>query len=222
VFATLAEASTAFERAATGRHSRFARIKLALLHARFAIATVALAYAIGLTAGGVMVHTYNGFALRYRDGLIRNAQQTSPILTQLEKGNRFTAACLDASGNAAAGLLSVIAGYGVPAAYWIAGSRGWVGGVVSVDDAHHSRLNNPHEAFYYLVTLLLQLIPYTLAGGAGSNLGFAAFGKPAWTGYHGRRVRWLLVPHEALMDAGWIYLIALPMFFVASLFEFLM
>ena len=169
MFETSTDASTAFERARTGVYNPFARVKVALFRARLGIATVALAYTVGLLAGGVMVHTHNGFALRYRDGLIRNAQQTSPILAQLEKGNRFTAACLDASGNSAAGLLSVIAGYGVPAAYWIAGSRGWVGGVVSVDDAHHSRLNNPHEAFYYLVTLILQLIPYTLAGGAGSN-----------------------------------------------------
>lgn len=91
-----------------------------------------------------------------------------------------------------------------------------------MDDAHHSRLNNPHEAFYYLVTFILDLVPYTLAGGAGANLGFAAFGKAAWTGYYGRRVKWLLIPHEALKDAGVIYLIALPKFFLASLFEFLM
>ena len=94
--------------------------------------------------------------------------------------------------------------------------------MVSVDDAHHSRLSTPYEAFYYLTTLLLQLIPYMLTGGAGVNLGIAAFARPAWTGYDGRRVKWLLIPFDAIRDAGWIYLIALPMFAVASLFEFMM
>ncbi len=212
----------ALDRALTPHRNLFDRVKLALFRARLGIATVAIAYAIGLLAGGFMVHTGNGFALRYRDRLVGGAQQSSPILAQFQKGNRLTAACLDASGNAAAGLLSVIAGYGVVSAYWVAGFRGWVGGVVSVDGAHHSRLNNSHEAFYYLVTIMLQLIPSTLAGGAGANLGFAAFGKPAWTGYKGRRVKWLLIPLEAIRDAGWIYLITLPMFLAASLFEFLM
>jgi hypothetical protein len=76
----------------------------------------------------------------------------------------------------------MIGGYGVPAGYCIAGYRGWVGGVVSVDDAHHSRLRTPYEAFYYLTTLVLQLIPYTLTGGAGVNLGIATFARPGLDG----------------------------------------
>jgi hypothetical protein len=39
--------------------------------------------------------------------------------------------------------------------------------------------------------------------------------------YQGRRVQWLLVPYQALGDAGWIYLISLPLFAAASLFEFM-
>jgi hypothetical protein len=198
------------------------RIRRALTHARLGIVTVALAYAIGLFAGGLMVHAHNRFALRYRDRLVGDAWKSSPTLAQYQKGHRVIAASLDSGGNAAAGLLSLIAGYGVPAGYWVAGYRGWVGGVVSVDENHRSRLSTRYEAFYYLTTLLLQLIPYTLAGGAGVNLGIAAFAKPRWTGYTGRRVPWLMIPFEAIGDAAWIYLIALPMFVGASLFEFLM
>jgi len=66
-----------------------------------------------------------------------------------------------------------------------------------------------HAAFYYIVTLLLQLIPYSLTGGAGVNLGIAAFASESRTGYRGPRMPWLRIPYEAILDAGWIYLISL-------------
>ncbi len=144
----------------------------------------------------------------------------SVILQNLQKGNRLRAAGLDAAGNALAGLASLGAGYFPPAGYWVTALRGWVGGVVSVDDAHHSRLSSSWEAFYYLTTLFLQLIPYSLAGGAGINLGMAAFTRRGRAAYQGPRVRWLLIPYEALGDAGWIYLASLPLFGIASIFEF--
>jgi hypothetical protein len=43
-----------------------------------------------------------------------------------------------------------------------------------VDDRHQSRLASPEPAVYYLVTLVLQLVPYTLAGGAGVALGVSS------------------------------------------------
>lgn len=129
---------------------------------------------------------------------------------------------MDAAGNAVAGLLSMVAGYGVPAGYGVAAYRGWIGGIVSVDDAHRSRLARPFPAFYYLVTLLLQLVPSSLAGGAGVSMGIAAFAGESRTGYKGPRIRWLQIPHEAIRDAGWVYLTSLPLFGIASLFEFMM
>jgi len=190
------------------------------VHARFGIKTVALAYAIGVLAGLLLAHAGNSFALRFRDRLVGSTRQNSPILRQAQKGRWVAAASLDAGSNAAAGLLSGIAGTCVPVGYWVAGYRGWVFGVVSVNNLHQSRLNTRYEAFYYITTLILQLVPYTLIGGAGVHLGIAAFARPAWTGYEGSRVRWLRIPFEAIADAGWIYLIALPMFAIASLFEF--
>ena len=201
---------------------RLVRIRRALVHARLGIKTVALAYAIGVLAGLLLAHAGNGFALRFRDQLVGNTKQNSAILRQAQKGRWIAAASLDAGSNAAAALLSGMAGACVPIGYWVAGYRGWVFGVVSVNDLHQSRLNTRYGAFYYVTTLVLQLIPYALIGGAGVNLGIAIFARPAWTGYQGRRVRWLRIPFEAIGDAGWICLIALPMFAIASLFEFAM
>src|ERR1035438_2189121 len=135
------------------------RVPRALRHARFGIWTMALAYALSVLAGMAMVHTGNQRALAFRDALVGKAQRESPILRQFQHGNRVKAAALDAAGNAAAGFLSLIAGYGVPAGYGVAAYRGWIGGVVSVNSAHRSRLARPYSAFYYLVTLLLQLVP---------------------------------------------------------------
>jgi len=190
------------------------RIARALRNARTGIGSIAITYAIAVLVGAAMANSGNSFALRFRDDLVGNAQASSPILRQLGQGNRVAAAALDAAGNAAAGLLSLIAGYGVVSGYGVAAYRGWIGGVVSVDGAHHSRVST-----YYVLTLLLQLIPYSLAGGAGVNLGIAAFTRS--TIYLGRRVPWLLVPYEAIYDAGWIYLVSLPLFAIASLYEFL-
>ena len=222
--ATLVFTNRARNRIVPAMRIRYAlqRIRRSLARARLGIITVAIAYLLGLLSGGIMVHAGNQFALGYRDRLVGKAQKESPILAQSQKGHHLAAASLDAGGNAAAGLASLLAGYCVPAGYWIALQRGWVGGVVSVDGAHRSRLSTRYEAFYYFTTLALQLIPYTLAGGAGVNLGFAAFGKPSWTGYHGARVRFLRIPYQALRDAAWIYLFTLPFFAFASWFEFTM
>jgi hypothetical protein len=97
--------------------------------------------------------------------------------------------------------------------------RGWVGGIVSVSTgpAHTSRLADPWEAFYYLLTLVLQLIPYTLAGGAGVNLGVAYFRPRPF--YQGQK--WLTLPGEAVRDVLRIYVLVVPLFFIASLWEFL-
>jgi hypothetical protein len=197
------------------------RVREALRRARFGIATVALTYAISVLAGGALVHGGNRFALGYRDRLVGRAWKESVIMRNLQQGNRLHAAALDAAGNAFGGAASLLAGYFPPAGYLVTMSRGWIGGVVAVDNDHRSRLSTPREAFYYLTTLILQLIPYSLAGGAGVNLGLASFSKRGRAVYQGRRVQWLLVPYQALGDAGWIYLISLPLFAAASLFEFM-
>jgi hypothetical protein len=192
-----------------------------LRHARFGIWTIALTYGLSVLAGLLMVHSGNRYALEFRDKLVGKAQRESVVLRQLQRGNSVAAAGMDAAGNAVAGLLSMIAGCGVPAGYGVAAYRGWIGGVVSVNAAHRSRLARPFGAFYYLVTMLLQLVPYSLAGGAGVNIGIAAFASENRTGYQGPRIQWLRIRYEAIRDAGWIYMISLPLFAIASLFEFM-
>jgi hypothetical protein len=197
----------------------FQRIRLALRRARAGIVTVALSYLLGVAAGGVLAHAGSGLALGYRDKIV-GAAQSSPILVSLRQGSHAKAAMLDALGNLGGGIASTLSGYGVVSTWGVAIFRGWVGGVVSVDGQHHSRLAHPSEAFYYLLTLLLQLIPYTLAGGAGVNMGLNAVGTYFGykSPYEGRR--WLMIPHGALADAAWIYVLVVPLFFAASAFEF--
>jgi hypothetical protein len=73
-------------------------------------------------------------------------------------------------------------------------------------------------AVYYLLTLLLQVTPYSLAIGAGVNVGVALFRPPQ----HYQTEKWLgLFPKEVLWDLGRIDLIVIPLFLVASLWEFL-
>lgn len=197
------------------------RIRRALRHSMFGIWSIGLTYILSVLVGLSMVHSGNRYGLEFRDKLVGKAQHESAILREFQRGSPAAAAGLDAAGNAVAGLLSIIAGYGIPAGYGIAAYRGWIGGIVSVDGAHRSRLASPSSAFYYLVTLLLQLVPYSLAGGAGVNLGVAAFAGVDRSGYYGPRMRFLQIPYEAISDAAWIYALSLPLFAIASLFEFM-
>lgn len=192
-------------------------IGTALKRARYPILTVASAYIISVLAGMIMVHAGNQFALSRRDAIVSKAQ-SSAILISLDQNNRLQAALLDFSGNLLGAVSTALAGLGVVTSYPIIAYRGWIGGIVSVDGSHASRLANPAEAAYYLITLVLQLIPYTLSGGAGVNLGLAMW-KPQ-SAYQGEK--WLGMPKEAIRDAFRIYLVAIPLFLLASLWEFLM
>ncbi len=65
---------------------------------------------------------------------------------------------------------------------------------------------------------MLQLVPYSLAGGVGVNLGLANLRpRPVYQG-----ARWLGLPREALLDVLRVYLLVVPLFLIASLWEFLM
>jgi uncharacterized membrane protein SpoIIM required for sporulation len=92
-----------------------------------------------------------------------------------------------------------------------------VGGIVSIDGNHVSRLASAYSAFYYLLTLTLQLIPYSLAGGIGINLGLTLYRVPP----HYIGPKWLGFPQEALRDLARVYVIIIPLFLIASLWEFL-
>jgi uncharacterized membrane protein SpoIIM required for sporulation len=194
-----------------------AQVLRAVTRARFGILAMALIYFLGVVGGMVMVQSGNAFALDQRDSLVGRAQATDPSLNALHQGNRLGAALWDFAENLVLGAVpSTIAGFSIVVPCVAAAYRGWIGGIVSVNGAHVSRLSEPAEAAYYLITLVLQLIPYTLAGGAGVNLGIAWL-RPA-AAYRGEK--WLDVPMEALRDAARIYLLVVPLFVIASMWEF--
>ena len=182
---------------------------------------IALTYFFSLLAGFGMVHAQNTFALKYRDQLIKKASASEPSLIALDRGSPFKAAILDFAANVCLGAVpTTIMGLGVVLPFAQVTFRGWVGGIVSVDDRHQSRLRNAHEGAYYLSVLLLQLIPYSITGGAGVRLGLGLLLPKGRWGYPGSK-RWLTLPAEGVLDVLRIYTLAVPLFLLASLFEFL-
>ena len=188
----------------------------ALHRARIPIFTFALTYLLAVLVGIGMVHSGNDFALSRRDVFVARAQ-TSPILKAFHEDNRLGAAFLDFGGNFLAGCANTISGLSIIVPYPIAAFRGWVVGIVSVDSSHVSRLAESKDAIYYILTVVLQMIPYSLAGGAGVNLGLSYI----WPKPHYRGEKWLRLPKEAVRDVLRIYLIIVPLFLIASLWEFL-
>ncbi|MBI5878034.1 MAG: hypothetical protein HZB53_10300 [Chloroflexi bacterium] len=187
----------------------------ALRRARFPILTIALTYFLSVVLGIVMVHTGNTFAVTYRDNIVSNAQSSS-ITVALRQDERLLAALLDSAGNLFAAIANTIGGLAVVVAYPVVAYRGWIGGIVSIDGHHVSRFTDLREAAYYLITLVLQLIPSSLTGGAGVNMGLAYLRpKPPYQG-----PKWLGIPREAILDVLRVYLVAVPLFLIASLWEF--
>jgi uncharacterized membrane protein SpoIIM required for sporulation len=187
----------------------------ALQRARVAILSVAVTYLVSVSIGMLMVHTGNEWALNYRDHIVSGAQSSSTIIA-LKDNHRLRAALLDFGGNLYGAIADTLGGLGVVFPYPLIAYRGWIGGIVSIDGSHFSRFAEPREALYYLITLTLQLIPYVLAGGAGVNMGLALWRPKSF--YQGEK--WLGVPKEAIRDAYRIYLLVVPLFLLASLWEF--
>jgi hypothetical protein len=189
----------------------------ALVRSRVPIVSLALVHLLFVLIGAAMVHTGNQFALSYRDNLVANASKNDPASLANQRGDRVTAALVDFSRNLFLGAVpSTVGGLAVVIPYPVAAHRAWVGGIVSVKSDHTSRLADLFSGLYYVSVVILQLIPYTLAGGAGVNLGLAYL-RPA-PFYRGRK--WRGLPVEALRDLLRIYLLVVPLFLVASLWEF--
>ena len=184
----------------------------ALRRARGTIYVVALTYLFSLSVGIFMVHSGNEFALSFRDRLIAEAQAGS-VLTQ---PSPLSMALADFSDNLRGAAADALGGLGVVFPFPLVAYRGWVGGIVSVDGSHASRLQNPTKAAYYLSVLLLQLTGYTLAAGAGINAGLSFWRtRPEYT------EKLLGMSVEALRDLGRIFAFVVPIFLLASLWEFL-
>lgn len=160
-----------------------------------------------------MAHSGNKFALSYRDSLVSTAQSGS-VLTQKSKLNQGLA---DFGVNSLGAGIDTVLGLGIVTPFPLVVYRGWVGGIVSVDGRHASRLTQPKQAAYYFSVVLLQLLGYSLAAGAGIHAGLSIFrARPKNAGLF-----WYRIPRQAMLDVLWIYALVLPIFLTASLWEFL-
>ncbi len=190
----------------------------ALRRSRIAILSVAAVYLLSVATGILMVHAGSRFALNYGDRLVARARQQDPAAISYREGHRLRAALWDFSRNLVLGAIpQTITGVTVVSPYGFAAYRGWVGGIVSVDGKHQSRLGGWRSGAYYLITLILQLIPYCLAGGIGVHLGleyFRNYTRPTVEKICG-------YPKQALMDVARVYILIPPLFLIASLWEFL-
>ncbi len=191
----------------------------AVRRARWPILTVAGAYALSVLVGIIMVHAGSAFALSYRDRLVSTAHQQDPAAQAASRGSSLEAALRDFASNLVVGAIpKTVGGLAIIMPYPLVAYQGWVGGIVSVRGDHTSRFNDPRSTAYYLLTLVLQLIPYSLATGVGIQAGIASL-RPSGI-YQGPK--WLgLVPREALKDIGRVYALVIPLFLIASLWEFL-
>ena len=135
---------------------------------------MALVYVLSVSAGAGMVHSGNRFALDYRDSLVTRAHRNDPAARADDAGTPTAAAAWDFARNLGlAAVPETIGGLTLVMPIGLGAYRGWVGGIVSVDRSHQSRLRHVQSALYYVVTMLLQLAAFTLAGGAGLHLGWA-------------------------------------------------
>jgi hypothetical protein len=204
--------------AQTGDWPATSRLSRAFRRARWPLAASGATYVAFLLLGIALATSGWGPAVSQRDSIVKGAQ-TSPIQTQYGQGNRLTAALLDFGANAALGAIPTsIIGLTVIGPFPIAAYRGWVGGIVSIDSGHRSRLATPSGAAYYIVTIILQLIGYVLTMAAGIHVGWTAWkirndsSAPSIAGVR--------IPWSALSDAGYLYVIAMPAFLAGSLWEF--
>jgi len=164
-----------------------------------------------------MVHSGNTFALSYRDKIVGNASTNSNVSINYKSGNKFKAAFIDFSENLFIGSIpQTFLGLGVIFPFFTTAYQGWIGGIVSIDSKHQSRLVKTRSALYYFIVLILQFIPYSLTIGSGLALGIATYNLNK-----GQKLLKYKIDKSFLKDVLNIYSLAIPMFFVASCFEFL-
>lgn len=195
------------------------KVASALYHARYPIALSAATNLIPLLLGIGMVTAGVPFAVSERDSIV-NSARGSPITSAYNRGDRLQAALLDFGSNLVLGAgATTITGISVVGPFPIAAYRGWVGGVVSIDSKHTSRLSRRDDAIYYVVTLLFQLAGYILAMAAGVHVGIAA-----WRARNDKSLRSFVgirIPWWSLRDAAWLYVLVVPLLLIGSLWEFL-
>ena len=194
-------------------------ISQALRRCRPFAASIFLTYVLSSTAGIVMAHRGNRLALARRDQVVHKAVTSDKASVAYRTGDRGVAVVADFAGNVFfAAVPQAVMGLGIVLPYFSVAQQGWIGGIVSVDAAHQSRLRSSKTAAYYFLVLLLQFIPFSLCIGAGVRCGVDLY-------RHNREGSWRFwryrIPRQSLADTGYVFAVAMPLFLVASAFEFL-
>jgi hypothetical protein len=189
----------------------------AVRQARGWILAIAFVHIAGVLGGAVMVHAGYSPALAYRDQLVDQARSSDPVSLASQRGENLRASLVEAARTQWVCVAVAVTGLTVVTPFALAAYRGWVGGIVSVDDDHNSRLRLLDQASYYLSVIFLQIIPYAMAGGAGVQLGVTYFRRARGDD----RERWLGYPKDAIWDAARIILLTVPLVLAANFWEFL-
>jgi len=195
------------------------RIRQAVIRCRIYAFSFFITYCISCSIGIWMSQEGNEMALAYRDQIVGKAIKSDQASLNYQKGNRLTAAVIDFSGNLCLSAIpQTLMGFGIVIPFFSATFHGWVGGIVSVDSAHKSRFVNLKSTMYYFLVLLLQYIPYSLALGSGIKCGIDFYNdnkKNEWSFWKFK------LQKASLLDVGYVYILVIPLFFIASCFEFI-
>ena len=195
----------------------FQSILESLNKCKFYIISIFLVYCFSCSIGIIMVQTDNNFALTQRDKIVGTATHEDKASVNYQEGNHLNATLYDFTGNLFFGIEQTVLGLGVVLPYFTVSYQGWVGGIVSVNNFHKSRLKQLKSALYYFIALLLQFAAYSLSIGAGIKTGIELYKQ-------NRLISWKLWKYKIskgnLLDLRNIYILSIPMFFIASFFEF--
>lgn len=193
--------------------------RLALRRSRGPLVALAGVHAAFLAAGAAFAHAGVPWVLAQRDAIVGHAQGGA-TLSALRAGHPWRAAGIDFAANLfLAGVPSALAGISVAAPFPLGAYRAWIGGIVSVDAAHASRLAAPASAAYYLAVVALHTTGFVLCGAGGVRAGLAWM-RPR--GEDAEGPRWLGIPRAALADMAWLAALAVPFFAAGSLVEFVL
>ena len=195
------------------------RVVEALRRSRFFALSIFLTYVLSSGVGIVMAHAGNTVALAQRDSIVHRAVTSDRASIAHRSGDQRSAIVADFTGNLLyAAIPQTIAGLAVVLPYISVARQGWVGGIVSVDGAHRSRFRSVRATAYYFLVLLLQFTAFSLSIGAGVRCGVELYRRNRDVGWQVSRFR---LPRESLVDVGCVYAVSVPLFLVASAFEFL-
>ena len=194
------------------------RISKAIRRSKSFAASIFLTYVLSSSVGILMAHSGSTVALTQRDKTVQKALTSDKASIAHNAGDHATAMVHDFAGNLFyAAIPQTVAGLGVVLPYFSVAYQGWIGGIVSVDNTHRSRFRTVEATTYYFLVLLLQFIPFSLSIGAGVRCGVDLYRHNADVSWRFWQYR---LPRQSFADLGYVFAVAVPLFFIASAFEF--